>query len=284
MDQALVRWNNQIIGNYFIWIISGKDCQQTCTLGNGRVMHWEIARSKTSRLSAGNQCRIIVKFRNTTCYYVSKASKVESVIPSQQGCALLCASAEALAEPVLCDGEADPVWAALTGAPRMVSKTKVRSKRAQMGVEGSWSHHKDLVRIVKGVKLRSKATGEIMRCGSYYLVSFCAKIYRFTHSVTVQCVVRVTARKGETAVLTQPGRHRSYSSCSWAALLNGYCVLRFKKKRKQRMMVLKCCEIISEVGTWAIPLSCSSMNAKIPALGQSVFYRVKSRKLVKQNG
>lgn len=155
-----------------------------------------------------------MKFHNTTCYCVSKAAKVESVIPSQQGCALLCASVEALAEPVLCDGEADPVWAALTGAPRMVSKTKVRSKRAQMGVEGSWSHHKDLVRIVKGVKPRSKATGEVMRCGSYYLVSFCAKIYRFTHSVTVQCVVRVTARRGETAVLTQPGRHGSYSSCS----------------------------------------------------------------------
>lgn len=36
---------------------------------------------------------------------------------------------------------------------------------------------------------------------------------------------------GFTAVLTQPGGDGPYSSCSRAALLNGYCVLEDKKER-----------------------------------------------------
>lgn len=42
---------------------------------------------------------------------------------------------------------------------------------------------------------------------------------------------------GYTAVLTQPGGDRSYSSCSRAVLLNGYCVLGEKKKKKK---LLRC--------------------------------------------
>lgn len=92
---------------------------------------------------------------------------VRPAVPSQQGCALLCASAEASAGPASHDGEADPASAALTGPPRMPNGTEARNTTARMGAERSWSRHKDLnaerrdERITEDVKRRKQRRRDV---------------------------------------------------------------------------------------------------------------------------
>lgn len=92
---------------------------------------------------------------------------VRPSVPSQQGCALLCASAEALAGPASHDGEADPASAALTGPPRMPNGTEARNTTARTEAERSWSRHKDLnaeksdERIAEDVKLRKRRRRDV---------------------------------------------------------------------------------------------------------------------------
>lgn len=103
----------------------------------------------------------------TSHYMLSLYVKTRPAVPSQQGCALLCASVEASAGPASHDGEADPASAALTGPPRMPNGTEARNTTARMGAERSWSRHKDLnaeksdERITEDVKRRKQRRRDV---------------------------------------------------------------------------------------------------------------------------
>lgn len=152
---------------------------------------------------------------------LSLCVKIRPAIPSQQGCALLCASAEASAERASHDGEADPVSAALTGPPRMLSGIEARSTMARTGVERSWSRHTDLIaaksdeRIIEDVKLRrhspaDKTWGLQGNIISVKTLNDCSEIYRLTYASQIEKGEKESIENSNGA-LTETGCSQSYS-------------------------------------------------------------------------